>query len=200
MGTYSSVLSFLMPSHSLSFFCLTPFWVNHLWTREETTWTLETRQDPFWFHIPKNKHTEVRVTIWLSAILTWDTGLWSCGAGWGLAWCCSSSCRFLCSLPPASSDLPPVDVCCLRFHLFWTSTSHNCPQSYKRNPKQWRISFKEFLNTFGANVPDVLPAICGSWRHILTSGSPCRCLLSWTSRYTLCCTALVFGIAPQRSL
>lgn len=33
MGTHSSVFSFLIPSHSLSFFCLTPFWVNHL-TRE----------------------------------------------------------------------------------------------------------------------------------------------------------------------
>ena len=28
--THSSVFSFLIPSHSLSFFCLTPFWVNHL--------------------------------------------------------------------------------------------------------------------------------------------------------------------------
>lgn len=32
--TYSSVLSFLIPSHSLSFFCLTPFWVNHLQKRK----------------------------------------------------------------------------------------------------------------------------------------------------------------------
>ena len=29
-NTHSSVFSFLISSHSLSFFCLTPFWVNHL--------------------------------------------------------------------------------------------------------------------------------------------------------------------------
>lgn len=34
METYSSVFSFLIPSHSLSFFCLTPFWVNHLRERK----------------------------------------------------------------------------------------------------------------------------------------------------------------------
>lgn len=31
-ATHSSVFSFFIPSHSLSFFCLTPFWVNHLKT------------------------------------------------------------------------------------------------------------------------------------------------------------------------
>lgn len=34
-GTHSSVFSFLIPSHSLSFFCLTPFWVSHLENRQE---------------------------------------------------------------------------------------------------------------------------------------------------------------------
>lgn len=43
--THSSVFSFFIPSHSLSFFCLTPFWVNHL---TKDTRTSETSSQSFW--------------------------------------------------------------------------------------------------------------------------------------------------------
>lgn len=39
-----------------------------------------------------------------------------------------------------------------------------------------------------------------NYSSLLTSGSPCRFLLSWTSRCTPCCTALAFDTAPRISL
>lgn len=66
--------------------------------------------------------------------LTWGTGPWSCGAGSGLVWCCSSSCRSLCSPRPVSSGPPPGDACCPRSHWSETSACRSSPWSFeKRN-------------------------------------------------------------------
>lgn len=61
--------------------------------------------------------------------LTSGTGLWSCVAGSGLAWCCSFACRSHDTRPPASSALPQADSCCPLSRLFSTSASHSSPWS-----------------------------------------------------------------------
>lgn len=187
--TYSSA-SFLIPSHSLIFFCLVPFWFNHLLMQQQHVIQ----------HRPSTRSQRGCSTtfIWLTS----GTGLWSCGAAWDPVWGCSSSCRSPCCRTPAPSGPAPACTYCHGSPSLGTSDAQSCSGSWKDSTREkWALPLHYLLCSywFVALKKDGKEEKEEKKKKKFTFEFLFRCPPAGIAPATLCCSAPESHTAPRRS-